>query len=175
MVTRVLLRGRRVVVGLLVALIAAACAPSVSIPVTGAPDFVVNEYPLVEQSKDNPTHPEFQNWVPDSVILHRSTAYGGTIASVAVPDGGFGILPGRLPEGENLLQGTINGKAFALFLAGGVTHMRYNGQVLPNVYDEVVVGKKGELSIFNPGQNGSIVWFYALRDGLWYYVEAGAS
>jgi hypothetical protein len=29
----------------------------------------------------------------------------------------------------------------------------------------------GETSIFNPGSDGHIAWFYALRDGLWYYVE----
>ena len=27
--------------------------------------------------------------------------------------------------------------------------------------------------MFNVGGNGTMVWFHALRDGMWYYVEAG--
>jgi hypothetical protein len=27
--------------------------------------------------------------------------------------------------------------------------------------------------MFNISGNGTMVWFYALRDGTWYYVEAG--
>lgn len=55
----------------------------------------------------------------------------------------------------------------------GQVYLNLAGQSLPNRYDRVITQNQGELSVFNPGASGSVIWFYALRDGLWYYVEAG--
>jgi len=68
---------------------------------------------------------------------------------------------------------TIQGNPFYFFTQGGVTKMSYAGQTLPFVYDQVVHGGQGTSAMFSPGGNEYMVWFYALRDGLWYYVEAG--
>ena len=67
----------------------------------------------------------------------------------------------------------IEGRPFYFYQRGGLIHMNYAGQNLPLNYDQVVHGDTGETAIFNPGGNEHMIWFYALRDGLWYYVEAG--
>ena len=40
-------------------------------------------------------------------------------------------------------------------------------------YETIVHGNFGEPAAFNPASNENMVWFYAARDGFWYYVEAG--
>lgn len=66
----------------------------------------------------------------------------------------------------------LNDQPFYFYTKSGQTHINYAGKDLPFVYDQVVHGGDS-LPMFNPGDNGHIVWFYALRDGVWYYVEAG--
>lgn len=52
--------------------------------------------------------------------------------------------------------------------------MSYAGQEIePYRYQEVIHYRCCEGSMFNISGNGTMVWFYALRDGMWYYVEAG--
>jgi hypothetical protein len=52
--------------------------------------------------------------------------------------------------------------------------MSYAGQEIePYRYQEVIHYRCCEGSMFNISGNGTMVWFYALRDGTWYYVEAG--
>lgn len=67
----------------------------------------------------------------------------------------------------------IAGEPFFFFEQDGRIGMSYAGQVQPYQYDEVVHYQCCEPSMFNVGGNGTMVWFYALRDGMWYYVEAG--
>jgi hypothetical protein len=67
----------------------------------------------------------------------------------------------------------IDDQPFTFYSRNDLIHLNYAGRDLPYTYDQVVHDNNGNLSIFNPGGNGRIVWFYALRDGLWYYVEAG--
>ncbi len=67
----------------------------------------------------------------------------------------------------------IAGQPCYFYTRSGITHINFAGQDLPYTYDQIVHGNPGDLSIFNPGSNGHILWFYALRDGLWYYVEIG--
>jgi hypothetical protein len=40
-------------------------------------------------------------------------------------------------------------------------------------YEEIVHNQCCEPAIFNPGDSPFMVWFYGLRNGTWYYVEAG--
>ena len=65
----------------------------------------------------------------------------------------------------------LNNQPFYFYTKNGLTRINYAGKDLPFVYDQVVHGDS--LPMFTPGDNGHIVWFYALRDGVWYYVEAG--
>jgi hypothetical protein len=68
----------------------------------------------------------------------------------------------------------INAHPFFFFLDNGLTYLSYAGTVQPFFYDYVIRGGHDEASLFNPGSNDQMVWFYALRDGLWYYVEVQA-
>ena len=47
------------------------------------------------------------------------------------------------------------------------------GEALPYQYDEVVHYDCCEAAAFNVAGNERMVWFHALRDGIWYYVEMG--
>lgn len=67
----------------------------------------------------------------------------------------------------------INNQPFYFFTRGDIIRMNYAGEALPYTYDQVIHDQTGQTAMFNPGSNDQIVWFYALRDGLWYYVEAG--
>lgn len=52
--------------------------------------------------------------------------------------------------------------------------LSYDGQeIAPYRYEEIAHGQCCEPSMFNPSGNAVMVWFYAQRGGLWYYVEAG--
>jgi hypothetical protein len=74
-----------------------------------------------------------------------------------------------------ILWHILRGQPFFLFLKDGLTRISYAGQTLPYTYDAIVAGDTPETAIFSPGLSEDHVWFFALRDGLWYYVEAGPS
>jgi SanA protein len=59
------------------------------------------------------------------------------------------------------------------FKQDGRVQISYGGETLPLVYDEVVHYQCCEPAIFNIGSNERMLWFYALKDGTWYYVEIG--
>ncbi len=68
----------------------------------------------------------------------------------------------------------IVGQPFYFFTYEGRLAMSYAGQIVePYRYDQIVHDQCCEGSMFNLSGNGTMVWFYALRDGMWLYVEAG--
>jgi hypothetical protein len=67
----------------------------------------------------------------------------------------------------------LNGRPFYFFIQDGKVGLSYGGAVLPVQYDQMIRGQCCEVSIFNPSGNDRMVWFYALRDGIWHYVELG--
>jgi hypothetical protein len=67
----------------------------------------------------------------------------------------------------------LNSKPFYFFVNDGKVGLSYNGQTLPVQYDQVIHGQCCEPTIFNPDGSDQMVWFYALRDGVWHYVELG--
>ena len=70
----------------------------------------------------------------------------------------------------------LDGEPFFFFVdnkQNGMVGMVYAGQVLNERYDEVIHYRCCEPGAFNVNSNERMVWFYALRDGIWYYVEAG--
>jgi hypothetical protein len=77
------------------------------------------------------------------------------------------------PTGALFQQQVAGGETISLTVRDGLTHLEYAGRDVRYVYDQVVYNGAGEAARYNPGGNPRMVWFYALRDGLWYYVEAG--
>ena len=70
----------------------------------------------------------------------------------------------------------LDGEPFFFFVdhqRDGMVGMAYAGQVMNERYDEVIHYRCCEPGAFNVNSNEHMVWFYALRDGIWYYVEAG--
>ncbi len=49
----------------------------------------------------------------------------------------------------------------------------YAGQQLDQQYDDIAHYQCCEPAAFNPQGNDYMTWFYASRDGIWYYAEAG--
>lgn len=68
----------------------------------------------------------------------------------------------------------LNGQPFYFFVEGGKTYLSYGGETLPLAYDDVFHGRCCEPAAFNVAGNEHMVWFYALREGSWHYVELGA-
>ena len=68
----------------------------------------------------------------------------------------------------------IDGQPFFFFKRDGRYGMSYAGQIVePYRYDDIVHYQCCEAGMFNAVGNDTMVWFYALRDGIWHYVEAG--
>jgi TolB protein len=67
----------------------------------------------------------------------------------------------------------VGGQPFYFFQQAGRVGVSYAGTVLPYTYDDVVHYRCCEPAVFNVAGNGTMAWFHALRDGIWYYVEAG--
>ncbi|HAF61079.1 MAG TPA: hypothetical protein DCK95_02000 [Anaerolineaceae bacterium] len=69
----------------------------------------------------------------------------------------------------------IQGEPFFFFRkhADGPYSMMYAGKQLEKEYDTIIHYQCCEPAFFNPDGNNFMVWFYASREGSWYYVEAG--
>jgi hypothetical protein len=67
----------------------------------------------------------------------------------------------------------LNGQPFYYFRKGPRVGISYAGQVLPLYYDEIVHYCCCGPAAFNNAGNETMIWFYGLRDGTWYYVEIG--
>ncbi|MGE5617958.1 MAG: hypothetical protein ACM3US_01725 [Sphingomonadaceae bacterium] len=59
------------------------------------------------------------------------------------------------------------------FKKGDRIGLSYAGQILPHQYQEVIHYRCCEPAAFNLAGNDTMVWFHALKDGVWHYVEAG--
>jgi hypothetical protein len=67
----------------------------------------------------------------------------------------------------------LNGQPFYFFKVGDRIRVSYAGEVLPHQYEEVIHYRCCEPAAFNVGNSEVMVWFHALRNGMWYYVEMG--
>lgn len=72
-----------------------------------------------------------------------------------------------------IYQQEIGGEPLVLYHRDRLAQLSYAGQELAYTYDAVMYAGGPESAMYNPGSSGRLMWFYALRDGLWYYVEAG--
>jgi hypothetical protein len=67
----------------------------------------------------------------------------------------------------------IRGQPFYFFQKDGKIGVSYAGNNLPQTYDEVIHYKCCEPALFNPNANDHMVWFWAVKGGDYYYIEAG--
>lgn len=67
----------------------------------------------------------------------------------------------------------LAGQPFYFFRKGGRIGVSYAGQTLAPRYDDVIHDKCCEPAAFNVAGNGTMVWGYALRNGIWNYIEMG--
>jgi hypothetical protein len=66
----------------------------------------------------------------------------------------------------------IGGRSFYFFDQDGLVRISYGDQVLPNAYETVFHNQCCEAAIHNVEAGPEAVWFHALREGIWYFVEA---
>ena len=98
------------------------------------------------------------NWVlscPDTVIVNGSS------------------LRSQLHCDAVNLYAVIHGAPFCLLTRDGKVRMFFGASGQPYTYDYIQQGGECGESYSSPGGNDNMVWFYARRDGWWYYVEAG--
>lgn len=67
----------------------------------------------------------------------------------------------------------VQDRPFFFFRRGAAYGISYDGQELAYRYDDIVHYMCCEPAMFNTAGNETMVWFHALRDGTWYYVEMG--
>jgi hypothetical protein len=66
----------------------------------------------------------------------------------------------------------IGAQSFYFFEQDGLVRISYGDQVLPNAYETVFHNHCCEAAIHNVEAGPDAVWFHALREGTWYFVEA---
>lgn len=79
----------------------------------------------------------------------------------------------RLGVDEIFTYISLHGQRLFFFEQGGKVGISYGGETLPLSYDEVIRYQGCEPGAFNVAWNSNMVWFYALKDGMWHYVEIG--
>jgi hypothetical protein len=102
----------------------------------------------------------------DTLIVQRSSAP----ASLPRP------LSQRPPAGtpaRPIYTQLLGNQSFSVYTRDDQVHLRGGEHDLAYFYDQVIHDQTGELASFNPAGTPAIAWFFALRDGVWYYVEAG--
>lgn len=67
----------------------------------------------------------------------------------------------------------MGGRPFFFVQRGGAVDVSYGGEIIPLGYEHVVHNMCCEAGAFNVGKNETMAWFYALKDGVWRYVEMG--
>jgi hypothetical protein len=67
----------------------------------------------------------------------------------------------------------FQGRPLFFFRKNRQIRISYDGEPLPLTYDRVPHYWCCEASMFNIGSNEHILWFYALKDETWFYVEIG--
>jgi len=66
----------------------------------------------------------------------------------------------------------IGAQSFYFFEQDGLVRIAYGDQVLPNAYDTVFHNHCCEATIHNVEAGPDTIWFHALREETWYFVEA---
>jgi hypothetical protein len=69
----------------------------------------------------------------------------------------------------------LGGQPFYFFEQDGVVRLSFGGPVLPHAYDLVIHNRCCEAAIHNVEAGPGAVWFHALRNGTWYFVEVSVA
>jgi hypothetical protein len=102
--------------------------------------------------------------------------FSSTEADAWIPAVSHPVNRFKEKKDDSVLSSYFFGNQIVTFYTqNGLTRIQFGEQELPNFYDQVVINSVAENKIFDPGIKGKYFWFYALRDGLWYYVEAKLS
>jgi hypothetical protein len=67
----------------------------------------------------------------------------------------------------------LGDRSFYFFEQDGMVGISYGGQTLPNLYEQVFHNQCCEAAIHNVETGPDALWFHALREGVWLFVEAG--
>ncbi|HZW03632.1 MAG TPA: hypothetical protein VFF68_06885 [Anaerolineaceae bacterium] len=67
----------------------------------------------------------------------------------------------------------MGGQPFFFVQRPGAVDISYGGELIPLGYEHVTHQMCCEAGMFNVGKNETMAWFYALKDGVWRYVEMG--
>jgi len=67
----------------------------------------------------------------------------------------------------------LHNRLFYFFKKNGKYYLKYGTSILPCEYDRVFYGGCCEDGGLDPMSNQHMVWFFASRNGYWYYVETG--
>jgi hypothetical protein len=111
-------------------------------------------------------------------VLEALDNHPASVAEYFQPPSGQVILDGvslnqRYGYQESFGFQLLRGKPFYFFRKDGKIGAAYDGQAIPLGYDSIPhygCCSAGEL---NPRRSGNMLWFFAERDGAWYYVEIG--
>jgi hypothetical protein len=113
-------------------------------------------------SYPNPLHANLMNWGGRWALL---------LDGIFIVDGH--ILNLDMEATEIFKPGVTNGKPFFFFIRDGLTYLSYGDKELDVNFDEVMHNVCCWGGGINPELNEDMVWFYARKDGWWYYVELG--
>jgi hypothetical protein len=156
----------------------------------------LEEYPIVSADVDTPSRFEFLDRIPSDILARREVWRGfdavrrvSTLNETLAPFGyrlvaennaGSWILE---VDGESLTEQLkvdeifhyviFQGQPLFFFEQGGQVGISHGGETLPYTYDEVVHYQCCEPAMFNIVSNEHMLWFYALKDEMWHYVEMG--
>ncbi|MEN6410647.1 MAG: hypothetical protein ABFD44_13165, partial [Anaerolineaceae bacterium] len=115
--------------------------------------------------------------------IHAFASYQGhwylEVSGLLIRDGV--MVNTQLGASEVFGFSLLNGKPFYFYRQGDQIFMSYDGvKVTPlsakatfEPYNDVIHDQCCEPAMFNVNANSNMVWFYALKDGTWYYVELG--
>jgi hypothetical protein len=67
----------------------------------------------------------------------------------------------------------VDGKPFFFFRKGDRYGISWGGKPLEQTWDVIVHDQCCDPGMYNPAGNGTMVWFWARKGDMWYYVEAG--
>lgn len=122
---------------------------------------VVTRFTTIQKTVDSPVKSFYQNNI-DWILEYEDNAIvnGFSICEKYNLDKIFSFV-------------YLKSKPFFFFEENNQISISYNDENYNSEYDEVIHYKCCEPALFNVWSNNVMVSFFALKDGYWYYVEAG--
>jgi hypothetical protein len=150
--------------------------PPPALPNDDKDPLVVREWPITPASVIGPGRLEYNDVLGEEILSQisalrdQSAEHSLALANEALVPFGY-RLDSRFDAAFGFAR--IGEQPFYFFEKDGLIQISYGGQVLPNAYKQVFHNHCCEAAIHNVGFGPDAVWFHALREGIWYFVEAG--